>query len=389
MKRLTPSLHVKLLMLLLCASVAYSQSVVFKSGDAGYAIYRIPAIVKAPGGALLAFCEGRVNNGGDFGNIDIVMKRSVDGGTSWSTLQVVVDADSLQAGNPAPVVDLLDPQYPGGRIFLFYNTGNNHEGEVRKGKGQRKVWYVTSVDNGNTWSTPVDISLQVHRHGTVDDWRSYANTPGHGLQLTQGPHAGRLFVAANHSEGTPKSRFEDYRAHGFFTDDHGKTFTLSASVSRPGGNESIAAELAGGRLLLNSRNQRGDIKERLISLSNNGGASWDTSYFDPVLIDPVCQGSILNIGWKKNKAVLAFSNAATRTKRDSLTVRISVDEGATWKYSLLVDFNSTGTKSDHTAYSDLVLVNKNSLGVLYERSGYKEIFFQPLSIKRNYQLWKK
>lgn len=389
MKPMNPSLRVKLLALLLYVTSAYSQSVVFKSGNAGYAIYRIPAIVKAPGGDLLAFCEGRVNNGGDFGNIDIVMKRSVDGGTSWSMLQVVIDADSLQAGNPAPVVDLLDPQYPGGRIFLFYNTGNNHEGEVRKGKGQRRVWYVTSVDNGKTWSAPTDISSQVHRHGTSDDWRSYANTPGHGLQLSQGPHAGRLFIAANHSEGTPKGRFEDYKAHGFYSDDHGKTFALSASVARPGGNESIAAELAGGRVLLNSRNQRGDIKERLISLSNNGGVSWDTSYFDTVLIDPACQGSVLNIGWKKNKAVLAFSNAATRSKRDSLTVRISVDEGATWKYSLLVDHSLAGTKGDHTAYSDLVLVNKNSLGVLYERSGYKEIFFQPLSIKRNYQIWKK
>lgn len=389
MKRMNLSLRVKLLALLLCATVAHSQSVVFKSGDVGYAIYRIPAIVKAPGGDLLAFCEGRVNNGGDFGNIDIVMKRSVDGGTSWSALQVVIDADSLQAGNPAPVVDLLDPQYPGGRIFLFYNTGNNHEGEVRKGKGQRKVWYVTSVDNGKTWSTPTDISSQVHRHGTSDDWRSYANTPGHGLQLTQGPHAGRLFVAANHSEGAPKGRFEDYKAHGFYTDDHGKTFSLSESVSRPGGNESIAAELSGGGLLLNSRNQRGDVKERLISLSNNGGASWDTSFFDPILIDPVCQGSILNIGWKKNKAVLAFSNAASRTKRDSLTVRISIDEGTTWNYSLLVDHHPAGAKGDHTAYSDLVLVNKNNLGVLYERSGYKEIFFQPLSIKKNYTLWKK
>ena len=389
MKRLYPSLLVNLMILTLCASVAQGQSVVFKSGDDGYAIYRIPAIIKAPGGDLLAFCEGRVNNGGDFGNIDIVMKRSADGGTTWSLLQVVIDADSLQAGNPAPVVDLVDPQYPGGRIFLFYNTGNNHEGEVRKGKGQRKVWYVTSVDNGATWSAPIDISSQVHRHGSIEDWRSYANTPGHGLQLTQGPHAGRLYIAANHSEGVPKARFEDYKAHGFYTDDHGKTFSLSESVSRPGGNESTAAELSRGRLLLNSRNQRGDVKERLISISNNGGATWGTSFFDSVLIDPVCQGSLINIGWKQNKAVLAFSNAASRTKRDSLTIRVSLDEGATWKYSLLLDHNTAGTKGDHTAYSDLVLINKNNLGVLYERNGYKEIFFHPLSIKKNYRLWKK
>jgi len=389
MKRMPLFCLVNLLLLFLSASNSHAQSLVFKSGDGGYATYRIPAIIKAPSGDLLAFCEGRVNSAGDFGNIDIVMKRSLDGGATWSSLQIVIDVDSLQAGNPAPVVDWLDPNYPGGRIFLFYNTGNNHEGEVRKGKGRRMVWYITSSDNGKTWSAPVDISFQVHRHGTQEDWRSYANTPGHALQLTRGIYAGRLIVAANHSEGAPKNRFEDYRAHAFYSDDHGKTFLLSQSVSVPGGNESIAAELSNNRVLLNSRNQRGDKKERLISISKNGGVSWDTTFFDAALIDPVCQGSVLNLGWKKNRAVLAFSNAASQSKRDSLTVRISLDEGATWKQSLLIDNNQAETKGDYTAYSDLVLVNKKTLGVLYERNGYKEIIFQPLSIKSKYQLWKK
>ncbi|NCW88363.1 MAG: exo-alpha-sialidase, partial [Chitinophagia bacterium] len=260
MKRMPLFCLVNLLLLFLSASNSHAQSLVFKSGDGGYATYRIPAIIKAPSGDLLAFCEGRVNSAGDFGNIDIVMKRSLDGGATWSSLQIVIDVDSLQAGNPAPVVDWLDPNYPGGRIFLFYNTGNNHEGEVRKGKGRRMVWYITSSDNGKTWSAPVDISFQVHRHGTQEDWRSYANTPGHALQLTRGIYAGRLIVAANHSEGAPKNRFEDYRAHAFYSDDHGKTFLLSQSVSVPGGNESIAAELSNNRVLLNSRNQRGDKK---------------------------------------------------------------------------------------------------------------------------------
>jgi len=389
MKRLLSGLLVNFLMLFLSVSTLRAQSLVFKSGDGGYTTYRIPAIIKAPSGDLLAFCEGRVNSAGDFGNIDIVMKRSLDGGATWSSLQIVIDADSLQAGNPAPVVDWLDPNYPSGRIFLFYNTGNNHEGEVRKGKGQRMVWYITSTDNGKTWSAPVNISKEVHRHGTQEDWRSYANTPGHALQITGGAYAGRLFVAANHSEGAPKNRFEDYKAHAFYSDDHGKTFLLSQSVSVPGGNESTAAELSKNRVLLNSRNQRGDKKERLISISKNGGGSWDTTFFDPALIDPVCQGSILNIGWRKNKAVLAFSNAASQSKRDSLTVRISLNEGATWKQSLMIDNNQTGKSGDYTAYSDLVLVNKKLLGVLYERNGYKEIIFQPLSIKSKYQLWKK
>ncbi|HEY3388886.1 MAG TPA: sialidase family protein [Prolixibacteraceae bacterium] len=112
---------------------------VFLSGAEGHKSYRIPAIIRIPNGDLLAFAEGRVNGSGDFGDIDIVLKRSNDEGKTWSPISTVVNYDNLQAGNPAPIVDLLDPNYPNGRIFLFYNTGNNNEGEVRKGNGVREV----------------------------------------------------------------------------------------------------------------------------------------------------------------------------------------------------------------------------------------------------------
>ena len=108
----------------------YSQSdaiPVFVSGTEGYKSFRIPAFVRAKNGDLMAFCEGRVDGSGDFGNIKIVLKRSSDGGKTWSPLQIVANNDSLQAGNPAPVVDLTDLKFPQGRIFLFYNTGNGHE----------------------------------------------------------------------------------------------------------------------------------------------------------------------------------------------------------------------------------------------------------------------
>ena len=124
------------------------EATVFKSGADGYASYRIPAIIQTKAGHLMAIAEGRVDHAGDYGNVDIVFKISKDEGKTWGPLQKAVDYEKLQAGNPAPVVDLLDPQYPQGRIFLFYNTGNNHEGEVRKGKGLREVWYISSTDAG-------------------------------------------------------------------------------------------------------------------------------------------------------------------------------------------------------------------------------------------------
>lgn len=371
---------------------SYSQKrmPVFTSGTEGHKSYRIPAIIKLPNNDLLAFCEGRVNGSGDFGDINIVLKRSSDNGKTWGRLQTIVDADSLQAGNPAPVVDLTDPEYPNGRVFLFYNTGNNHEGEVRKGKGLREVWYKTSTDGGKTWSDAVNITTQVHRpkqpmtnsaYNFSEDWRSYANTPGHALQFSTGKFKGRIYVAANHSAGEPKKKFEDYFAHGFYTDDHGKTFHLSETINIPGGNEATAAEISNNRLLFNARNQKGDVRARIVVRSNDGGETWGDISFDKNLPDPVCEGSILNIGIKKGKHMLAFCNAADTAHRDNLMLRISFDEGNSWAKSFLLDKSPDG-KKDFTAYSDIVLMNKKEIGVLYERDGYAQIVFKVINWKQ-------
>lgn len=364
---------------------------VFVSGTEGHKSYRIPAIIALPNGDLLAFAEGRVHGAGDFGDINIVMKRSSNKGKTWSSLQTLVDYDNLQAGNPAPVVDVTDPAYPAGRIFLFYNTGNNHEGEVRKGNGLREVWYKTSTDNGATWSDAVNITLQVHRpkqpevnpaYNFSEDWRSYANTPGHAMQFQHGQYKGRIYVAANHSAGAPLPRYADGRAFGYYSDDHGKTFHLSDDINVPGGNEATAAELSNGKLMVNARNQLGNVKARIVAISNDGGQKWDTTYFDKNLPDPVCEGSILTIGMKRSKSILAFCNAADTAQRNSLTLRISNDDGATWKKSILIDKSPTAGKSkDYTAYSDIVVLDKKRIGVLYEKENYAQIVFAPVKWK--------
>jgi len=362
---------------------------VFTSGTEGHKTYRIPAIIKNKQGHLLAFAEGRVHGSGDFGDINIVLKISRDQGRTWSALQTLVDYDNLQAGNPTPVLDASDPRFPKGRLFLFYNTGNNHENEIREGKGLREVWYKTSTDGGVTWSAAVNITSQVHRpnkpptYAFKEDWRHYANGPGHALQFSQGSHAGRILVAANHSEGPRGERGSDYRAHTFYTDDHGDSFHIGESISIPGSNESSASEISGGWLMMNIRNQRGDIRQRIVGISQDGGNSWAETYFDPQLPDPVCEGSILTIGQAKGKNILAFSNAADIKRRDQLTLRISYDDGKTWPQSILIAKGTSEDESKHdfAAYSDLVLVNKRTVGILYERKDYSQIVFAAIPWK--------
>lgn len=370
---------------------SYSQdTLVFEADSEGHAVYRIPAIISLPNGDLLAFAEGRVHGSDDFGDVNLVMKRSHDGGFTWSPLVTLVDYDSLQAGNPAPVLDLFDPNHPEGVVFLFYNTGNNHEYDIRMNKGVRETWLIKSVDQGKTWSEPENITLQVHRpnnpefnpsYTSKEDWRSYANTPGHAFQFQKGPFAGRIFVAANHSSGPPKDEFAEYQAHGFFSEDHGKSFEISESIQFPGGNESIAAELSNGRMIMSTRNQKGDIRQRILAFSSDGGKTWDEQYFEPQLPDPVNQASILDIGEKDGKTILAHSNAADEHDRNYLTIKISYDEGKSWDHIIPVDFTADATKLPWTAYSDLVKLDASTLGIIYERDNYRQIVFKQIRWK--------
>ncbi|GHB67353.1 sialidase family protein [Persicitalea jodogahamensis] len=357
------------------------ETVVFENGQNGYQCYRIPAIVKAPNGDLLAFAEARRNDCGDFGDVDLVLKISPDNGRTWGELQLVVDYGSNQAGNPAPVFDLTDPAFPNGRLFLFYNTGTASESDNRKGKAVREVWYRTSVDNGLSWSEAMNITSQTSRPNAPatnpaytfsEDWRSYANTPGHALQIQKGTYKGRVFVAANHSAGPAQDKFRDYRAHAFYSDDHGKTFKISPDVDYAGSNEATAAETSDGSLLLNCRNQSGDAKYRIQAFSRDAGASWKEVKIMEQLPDPVCQGSLISYKPKRGKPVLLFSNLDSQDKRENLTIRQSTDDGQTWSAGKVV-------YSGPAAYSDLVVQKNGDIGVLYEKDGYKHIVYAQLA----------
>lgn len=371
---------------------AQKEVTVFESGKEGFAIFRIPSIVNLPNHKILAFAEGRVNGGADFGNIKIVMKTSDDQGRTWSPLQQIVSYAQWQVGNAAPVVDLLDPAYPKGKIYLFYNTGNASEQNVRNGKGLREVWYISSTDEGATWSSPVNITSQVHfTNGEMDgrkysnklDWRTYANTPGHATQCMEGKYQGRIFIPANHSVGAAKGQFKDYFSHGYYTDDHGKTFHVSTSLNIEGSNEATAAFISKDRLVMNVRNQVGDIKSRIVAYSNDGGESFEPAKYDTSLMDPVCEGAILNIG-KLNigkgqeKYILALVNDADKNQRNNLTLKISFDEGVSWPISKLIDGSNDPalSKADYTAYADIIKIGRRKIGVFYEKENYARIVFK-------------
>jgi sialidase-1 len=135
--------------------------------------------------------------------------------------------------------------------------------------------------------------------------------------------------------------------------------------------------------MLNARNQMGNPRARIIGISKDGGQHWDSVYIDNQLPDPVCEGTILTVGIKNKKSILAFCNTADTQQRNKLTLRLSDSEGATWNKFWTID-STQDKKSDYTAYCDIAMLKKNKLGILFEKDNYKKIVFTQINLKKNF-----
>ena len=340
----------------------------FERGASGYNTFRIPAIITTTKGSLLAIAEGRKNSSSDTGDIDLVMLRSEDGGKTWSNLSVIWDDGLNVCGNPAPVVDKTT-----GNIFLLstWNLGSDHESDIIKqtSKDTRRIFLLSSTDDGLTWSAPKEITASVKK----PDWTWYATGPCHGIQTENGPVKGRLIIPCDHIEaGTNK-----YFSHIIYSDDHGKTWKLGGTTPQDQVNECTVAELADGRLMLNMRNYDRTQKSRKVSVSENGGLLWGNIYSDLTLIEPICQGSLLTHTFAdKGAGKMLFLNPADENSRVNMTIRLSADEGKSWAKSLVLH-------PGPSAYSDMTVLPNGNIGCLYEAgyvSPYQGIVYEEIAV---------
>ncbi|MCX4885050.1 MULTISPECIES: sialidase family protein [unclassified Streptomyces] len=352
----------------------FEQQVLFKaSQDPGYACFRIPAVVRTTRGTLLAFAEGRVLNCGDAADIDIVVKRSTDGGRTWSPLQVVSRGGGDTHGNPAPVVDRDT-----GRILLAetYNTGRT-DGASCTVPCDRTPHLQYSDDDGLTWSRPRDLSSEI----LPANWNSwYATGPVHGIQLTRGRHAGRLVFGVNtetwdgeRSEvGVPPAggwgRVSANHAALIVSDDDGGHWRIGATDSWPIADdgtfrqkpsEVTVTERTDGSILISGREQDGtDLGHRTQTVSRDGGDSFAAPFRGlPDLYAPQVQGATLRLG---NRILLSCPGDPDR--RRTMMIRSSYDGGRTWDS---VD-RGTVVTVDWSGYSDLVRVDHDTVGLMYE-----------------------
>lgn len=324
---------------------------VFTAGESGYTCFRIPAMLVTQSGDLLAFAEGRKNGCSDTGDIDLVMKRSGDGGKSWGPLAVIWNDGDNTCGNPAPILEAES-----GKLILLstWNLGEDREREIidQTSKDTRRIFVLSSDDEGRSWSDPREITRAVK----APTWTWYATGPGSGIQLLHGNYRGRLMVACDHIEAGSKK----YYSHVIYSDDQGKTWQLGGTTPLDQVNECEVVERTDGNLLLTMRNYDRSRRMRQRALSFDGGSTWKYQGFDSTLIEPICQASIHRLSFPiQGRSKIAFSNPASKEKRENMTVRISFDEGESWPLAQVLH-------EGPSAYSDLVALSPTRLGCLFE-----------------------
>ncbi|MFI3314490.1 MAG: sialidase family protein [Rikenellaceae bacterium] len=308
----------------------------------GVSCFRIPAIVTAKNGDLIAAIDERVPSCGDLiysRDINIVIRRSKDNGKTWGEIERAIDfEDGKAASDPSLIVDSKT-----GDIFLFYNY-MDHD----LSKGEFRLHVAKSTNNGKTWGEPVDITSQIAKPEWKNDFKFI--TSGRGIYTSDGRI---LHTMVNLKNGL----------HVFGSDDHGKSWYLIDTAITPG-DESKIIELADGSWMINSRvNGQG---YRHSHISTDEGKTWISTH-EKELIDPSCNASIIRYSSKAkgdDKDRLLFSNAASANGRQNLTVRVSYDEGKTWNEGKVV---FTGG----SAYSSLTVLKNGDIAVFFEKDNYK------------------
>lgn len=347
--------------------------------------FRIPSLVRTPH-KLIAFCEAREETGQtnkDGGDIDLIYRVSTDEGQSWGPSQVLFNDEDNTCGNACPVYT------ESGRLVVlccWQRTGTTEEkfksNYFSFEESQRYACHVVcfySDDEGETWSGPFKWFTE-NRNSTPETylWTGFLKTgPGHAIQLKNGEHKGRIIVGCDHKYQiyngetiVENSENENYfGSHIAYSDDNGESWhMLELDEELHYGNECIPVELSDGRVYLDMRGTGACKNQRGWSVSADGGISWSKYTSNPSRPDPGCQGSIINYNMDGVPSSIILTSSNNSTEREHLSLRASLDNCATWKSNV---YQITDSKS---GYSDLVVFEDGSVGILYENgtSVYRE-----------------
>ncbi len=342
---------------------------VFPAKMAGIERYRIPGVVVTPKGTVLAYCEARRNNSSDWGEIEIHLRRSTDGGKTWGPGKQIAHVGARLEGNPRKAAGGEREQTVNNPVAIVDRTTGAIEFVYCV--NYARAFAMRSTDDGVTWSAPVDITATFEPFRAKYDWKVIATGPGHGLQLKSGRLVVPIWLAYGKTGDHKPSA-----AATIFSDDHGRTWK-AGDIALPNEgafgdpNETMITTLSDGRVMLVARSVS-KANRKLITMSADGATGWSTPKFHEQLWEPVCMASI--VAHPAKPGTLIFSNPHTlgrdssgkeipagRGKRENLSIKLSRDDGQTWLVSRTLD-------AGPSAYSDLAVLPDGTVLCLYEKA---------------------
>lgn len=362
----------------------------FKAGDHGYRLFHIPGIVVTASGAVLAWCEAR-EDGGDWDQIDILLRRSTDGGRTWDEPRKIVNVPGPKEKNPFALrlksTDPTDVTYDN-PVLIADRDGTVHMLFCLE---YMRCFYQRSGDDGRTWSQPVEITKTFEAFRKDYDWKVLATGPNHSIQLKNG----RLLVPVWLSTGTGGNAHRPSVAATIHSDDGGKTWQ-AGEIAVPcteefiNPNETVAVQLADGRVMLNVRNES-KAHRRIVVTSPDGATGWSAPRFEDALVEPICMGGLVRYDHDGKSPLLfchpdnlgrADGKEAPGKNRDrrNLTVHISHDEGKTWPVKRSVE-------PGWSAYSDIAVTPDGVILCFYGRGEQSSFSGDRLTVARCNLAW--
>lgn len=334
------------------------------AGDDGSASFRIPGLVTTNYGTLLGVYDVRYNSSVDLQErVDVGLSRSTDKGQTWEKMRIPMSFGE-EGGLPSSQNGVGDPS-------ILVDEKSNTVWVVAAwchGMGNQRSWWsshqgmdkyitaqlmlVKSEDDGKTWSRPINITSQVKK----SEWFFLLQGPGRGITMSDGT----LVFPIQFIDETRVPN-----AGIMYSKDNGKSWNIH-NLARTNTTESQVVEIEPGVLMLNMRDNRGG--SRAVSITNDLGRTWtEHSSSRKALREPVCMASIINVKAEDNvlgKDLLIFSNPDTTSGRNHITIKVSLDKGATWlpEHQVMLDEN------EGWGYTCLTLVDKETVGILYESS---------------------
>ena len=307
------------------------QNSVFENAE-GFERARIPGIIRTDKGTIIAYCELRQTSD-DWAVIDIGMRKSTDGGKTWSDREILVSGEGRNTvNNPVMIAD--------GETIHFLYCLNYHQ-----------VFYMKSTDEGSTWTNKKELTDDIKAGTGEFFWSCIATGPTHGIKADNEALVVPVWLAYNKEDST--SHHPSVIAV-LYSPDKGKSWKTGKinDILTDASEFCIAADKH-GRMIANIRHE-GEKKCRATAEITADFSLVNVVYREN-LIDPVCCA-----GFSGSEDKLLFVNCNSCEERENLTLKV-LDDDFSEREELFI--------SKEAGYSDIAVSPDGSKAyVLYEKN---------------------